>query len=58
MKKKPYKRKPGEMEIRIKVDGQVIMIAPDEKLLEVARSVNIKTDECEKLTEKAENGRT
>jgi hypothetical protein len=36
MKKKPYKRKPGEFEIRILKNGQVIMVAPDEALMEVA----------------------
>ena len=34
---KPYKRKPGEFEIRILPDGRVLMPAPDEALLEVAR---------------------
>ncbi len=37
MKKKQYKRKPGDFEIRFLKDGRLIMIAPDEKLLEIAR---------------------
>ncbi len=37
MKKKQYKRKPGDFEIRLLKDGRLIMIAPDEKLLEIAR---------------------
>ena len=39
MKKRHYKRKPGEFEIRILKNGQVIMVAPDEALMEVARIV-------------------
>ena len=42
MKKKPYKSKPGEFEIRILKKGSVVMIAPDEALLEVARSIGKK----------------
>jgi len=42
MKKKPYKSKPGEFEIRILKKGSIVMIAPDEALLEVARSIGKK----------------
>ena len=37
---RPYKRKPGEFEIRILPDGRVFMSAPDDALLEVARVIN------------------
>ena len=37
MKKKLYQRSPGDFEIRILSDGRIVMIAPDEKLLEVAQ---------------------
>ena len=40
MKKKSYKRKPGDFEIRILKDGKVIMIAPDETLMEIAHIVD------------------
>ena len=40
MKKKSYKRKPGDFEIRILKDGKVIMIAPDEALMEIAQKVD------------------
>jgi hypothetical protein len=40
MNNKPYKRKPGDFEIRILNDGKVIMIAPDESLIEVAQAVD------------------
>jgi hypothetical protein len=39
MKNKPYKRKPGDFEIRILKNGRVVMITPDETLLEVAQIV-------------------
>jgi len=37
MKKRLYQRIPGDLEIRILSDGRIVMIAPDEKLLEVAQ---------------------
>jgi hypothetical protein len=40
MKNKPYKRKPGDFEIRILKNGRVVMIAPDDALMEVARIVD------------------
>lgn len=40
MKKKSYKRKPGDFEIRILKDGKVIMIAPDEALMKIAQRVD------------------
>ena len=40
MNTEPYKRKPGDFEIRILNDGKVVMIAPDESLIEVAHSVD------------------
>ena len=40
MKKKPYKRKPGDLEIRVLKNGKVVMLAPDELLMEVARVVH------------------
>jgi hypothetical protein len=36
---KHYKRRPGDMEIRILPDGRMVMVAPDEKMLEVAKNV-------------------
>jgi hypothetical protein len=35
-----YERKTGDFEIRILKDGRLIMIAPDEKLVEIAESLN------------------
>ena len=39
MKNKYYKRKPGDFEIRILSSGKVIMITPDEALMEIAHLV-------------------
>ena len=39
MSKKPYKRKPGDFEVRILSDGRIVMVAPDEELIEIAREV-------------------
>lgn len=45
MKNKPYRRNPGELEIRILNSGQVVMVMPDEKLLEIARTVQLRPKE-------------
>lgn len=44
MKNKPYKRKPGDFEIRILNSGKVVMILPDETLMEIAQI--IEPDNC------------
>ena len=38
---RPYKRKPGEFEIRILPDGKVIMPAPDDSIIELARKLKL-----------------
>ncbi len=40
MRNKPYKRRPGDYEIRILTDGRVIMIGPDDDMMEVARAID------------------
>jgi hypothetical protein len=40
MRKKRYKRKCGDFEIRVLADGRVIILAPDERLLRVAGSLD------------------
>jgi hypothetical protein len=37
--KKPYMREPGDFEIRILKDGKVVMLAPDETLMEIAKVI-------------------
>ena len=58
MKNKPYERKPGDLEVRILSDGRVVMIAPDEKLLEVAQAIYPKTDDLLDTMETEKNGGT
>jgi hypothetical protein len=57
MKKKSYKRKPGDFEIRILKNGKVVMIAPDEALMEIAQIVDPKNCAISYKTEKKENVR-
>jgi hypothetical protein len=39
MKNRPYKRKPGDFEVRILADGRVVMVTPDEALVQIARTL-------------------
>jgi len=39
MNQEPHKREQGELELRILKDGRLVVIVPDEALLEVARAV-------------------
>lgn len=47
MTRKPYKRQQGDFEIRILADGRLVMVAPDETLLEIAQAVETNTDSQE-----------
>jgi len=58
MKKTPYKRKPGDFEIRILKNGKVVMVAPDETLVEIAQQVNPKHGATHNKTEIKENVRS
>ena len=51
---KHYKRKPGDMEIRILPDGRAMIVAPDEKMIEVAN--NIARQESDISGEVKDNG--
>jgi hypothetical protein len=55
---KPYKRKPGEFEIRILPDGRVLIPAPDETLLDVARALNHPGAKKSSVNKARENERT
>ena len=57
MKKKPYKAKPGEMEIRILSNGKVMMVLPDEKLIEIARLIELNSSTLSSTMETEENVR-
>jgi hypothetical protein len=51
MSKKPYKRKPGDFEVRILSDGRVVMVAPDEELIEIAHMVDRNSNDSQPTTE-------
>jgi hypothetical protein len=57
MKKKSYKRKPGDFEIRILKNGKVVMMAPDEALMEIAQIIDLENCAISHKTEKTENVR-
>ena len=57
MKKTPYKRKPGDFEIRILKNGKVVMITPDETLVEIAQTVDPQHCVTRHKTEMKENVR-
>jgi hypothetical protein len=44
MKRKPYTRKQGEFELRVLKDGRLVMIAPDETLLEIGQTLKAPGD--------------
>lgn len=50
-----YKRKTGDFEIRILKDGRLVMIAPDEKLVEVAESINKQNQTLSNKSEEVSN---
>ena len=40
MKKKSYKSKPGDFEVRILPDGRIYMVAADEKMFDLAEAID------------------
>ena len=58
MKKTPYKRKPGDFEIRILTSGKVVMVAPNETLVEIAQTVDPKHCATQYKTEAKKNVRS
>jgi hypothetical protein len=44
MSRTPYKRRQGDFELRVLRDGRLVMIAPDESLLDLARGLEGSTD--------------
>ena len=40
MKKKPYKRKPGEFEMRILRDGRLVVVTPDDGIMDVVAAMD------------------
>ena len=44
MSQKPYQREQGDFELRILNDGRLVLIAPDETLLEIAQTLEMQAD--------------
>ena len=44
MSRKPYKREQGDLELRILKDGRLVMVAPDETLMEIAQALETQAD--------------
>jgi hypothetical protein len=44
MSQKPYQREQGDFELRILKDGRLVMIAPDETLLEIAQAFEMQPE--------------
>ncbi len=57
MKKTPYKPEPGDMEIRILNNGKVMMVLPDQKLIEIAQSLDPDNSALPQTTENEKNVR-
>jgi hypothetical protein len=49
MTQMPYKRQQGDFEIRILSDGRLVMIAPDETLIEIAQIIETNTDSQQRV---------
>jgi len=49
MSQTPYQRKQGDFELRILSDGRLVMIAPDETLMEIAKAFELR--QCEQHLE-------
>lgn len=58
MKQKPHKREQEEFEIRVLRDGQVVMIAPDETMMEIAQSLDPDGEYIKTKVEKGKNATT
>ncbi|MCP4452711.1 MAG: hypothetical protein GY809_14710 [Planctomycetes bacterium] len=40
MNRTPYKRQPGDYEIRLLKDGRMVLVGPDQSLLEIAKELS------------------
>ena len=39
MTKQPYKREPGDLEIRVLPDGRFVLVAPDQELMDLGKTI-------------------
>ncbi len=51
MSQTPYKRKQGDFELRILSDGRLVMVAPDETLMEIAKAFDVNASPTEQHLE-------
>ncbi len=58
MRNTPYKRKPGDFEIRILNNGNIVMITPDETLMRIARAIDPYHCALPPATESTEDARS
>ncbi len=59
MTKRPYKRRPGDLEIRLLKDGRLVFIGPDQALIDMAQGLERSTgDEKERTGNGRDSGET
>ncbi len=39
MTKQPYQRQPGDLEIRVLKDGRFVLVAPDQELMDLGKTI-------------------
>jgi hypothetical protein len=39
MTEQPYKRQPGDLEIRVLKDGRFVLVAPDQELMDLGKTI-------------------
>jgi hypothetical protein len=57
MNRLQYTKKPGDLEIRILTDGRVVLVGPDEDMLEIAKALAPAKDVQDNPTGAKEDGR-
>jgi hypothetical protein len=50
MTKRPYKRRPGDLEIRLLRDGRLVFIGPDQALIDLAQGLEISAGDKKERT--------
>ncbi len=45
MTKEPYQRQPGDLEIRVLKDGRFVLVAPDQELMDLGKTISQSLDE-------------
>ncbi len=58
MKPQPYSKQVGDLEIRIRPDGTLVFVAPDQDLMELAETLQKNQQQTTQATEKDNDGGT